>query len=92
MGACLSFKCCFKNNKVSPLAEEPEELEFDEDILQQAKDFLRAQYEMSLVSSSTQTGEDLEDVRESESRVSVEKESTDGLESLTSSESSPEMS
>jgi hypothetical protein len=56
MGACLSAKFK-KKNKVSPLLGST--TEFDDELIQRAKRYLKDQYQSSLQPSSTQTGPSL---------------------------------
>jgi recombination DNA repair RAD52 pathway protein len=56
MGACLSAKFK-KKNKVTPLLGST--TEFDDELIQRAKRYLKDQYQSSLQSSSTQTGPSL---------------------------------
>ena len=70
---------------MSPVVEEPEE--FCEELVEQAKEYLKEQYEASLVSTSTQSDQSWEDVRVSD--VGEEEESEGELDDTSSwSESS----
>lgn len=51
MGGCLSLK---KKNKVSPLPVNEEE-QFDEELVKQALDYLRAKQKVAFISTCTQT-------------------------------------
>lgn len=65
----------FKNNKVSPMIEKPRDFD-NEELVQQAKDYIKSQ--KSFVSTSTQTNLSLQHLREADNEDKAATSSSSG--------------